>query len=99
MGLNDKLKALPTAHGAPLRVVVPGWIGVRSVKWLKRITAQAEPSDSYFAVPPGGARRTEATTVSSNVLMYMSVWKSLRPGKRLVNAMPNRNAKTICTPV
>jgi sulfite oxidase len=44
--MNDQ--ALPTAHGAPLRVVVPGWIGARSVKWLQRITAQAEPTDNYF---------------------------------------------------
>jgi sulfite oxidase len=41
-------QALPVAHGAPLRVVVPGWIGARSVKWLQRITAQTEPSDNYF---------------------------------------------------
>ncbi|GLW07276.1 sulfite oxidase [Microtetraspora sp. NBRC 13810] len=39
---------LPAAHGGPVRVVVPGWIGARSVKWLQRITAQAEPSRNYF---------------------------------------------------
>lgn len=39
---------LPRAHGAPLRVVVPGWIGARSVKWLRRISALAEPSRNYF---------------------------------------------------
>ncbi|WP_175609280.1 sulfite oxidase [Streptacidiphilus griseoplanus] len=39
---------LPTVHGAPLRVVVPGWIGARSVKWLCHITAAPEPSDNYF---------------------------------------------------
>ncbi|MFF3437260.1 sulfite oxidase [Streptosporangium sp. NPDC002721] len=44
--MNDR--PLPPAHGAPLRVVVPGWIGARSVKWLQRVTAQEEPSDNYF---------------------------------------------------
>jgi sulfite oxidase len=39
---------LPPAHGAPLRVVVPGYIGARSVKWLSRITLQKGPSDNYF---------------------------------------------------
>ncbi|MFC6081185.1 sulfite oxidase [Sphaerisporangium aureirubrum] len=39
---------LPPVHGAPLRVVVPGWIGARSVKWLTRITALAEPSGNYY---------------------------------------------------
>ena len=39
---------LPPVHGAPLRVVVPGYIGARSVKWLSGITLQEEPSDNYF---------------------------------------------------
>ncbi|MFL6193535.1 MAG: sulfite oxidase [Thermoanaerobaculia bacterium] len=39
---------LPPVHGAPLRVVVPGYIGARSVKWVSRITLQATPSDNYF---------------------------------------------------
>ena len=28
---------LPPDHGAPLRVVVPGWIGIASIKWVGRI--------------------------------------------------------------
>ncbi|MEU5204623.1 sulfite oxidase [Streptomyces pseudogriseolus] len=39
---------LPAVHGAPLRVVVPGWIGARSVKWLTRVTARSTPSDGWF---------------------------------------------------
>ena len=39
---------LPPAHGAPLRVVVPGYIGARSVKWLQRIVARDSPSDNHF---------------------------------------------------
>lgn len=39
---------LPPVHGAPVRVVVPGYIGARSVKWLSRITLQETPSDNYF---------------------------------------------------
>lgn len=39
---------LPPAHGFPLRAVVPGWIGARSVKWLGRITLREEPSLNYF---------------------------------------------------
>jgi sulfite oxidase len=41
-------RPLPRVHGGPVRVVVPGYIGARSVKWVRRITAQAQPSDSYF---------------------------------------------------
>jgi sulfite oxidase len=39
---------LPAAHGYPLRAVVPGWIGARSVKWLGRITLRSDPSPNYF---------------------------------------------------
>jgi sulfite oxidase len=48
--LADKMngKPLPPAHGFPLRVVVPGYIGARSVKWLATITVQGQPSANYF---------------------------------------------------
>jgi sulfite oxidase len=39
---------LPVVHGAPVRVVVPSYIGARSVKWVERITVQEHPSDNYF---------------------------------------------------
>ncbi|MCW2718515.1 sulfite oxidase [Pseudonocardia sp.] len=39
---------LPPVHGGPVRVVVPGYIGARSVKWVQQVTVQAEPSDNYF---------------------------------------------------
>ncbi len=39
---------IPKAHGHPLRVVVPGWIGARSVKWLGRINVLEQPSSNYF---------------------------------------------------
>lgn len=34
-------------HGAPLRLVVPGWYGMASVKWLRRIVALDQPFDGY----------------------------------------------------
>ncbi|WP_242527259.1 sulfite oxidase [Ktedonosporobacter rubrisoli] len=39
---------LAPAHGFPVRVVVPGYIGARSVKWLANITLQEEPSSNYY---------------------------------------------------
>jgi sulfite oxidase len=35
-------------HGYPLRVIVPGFIGARSVKWLERITVQEAESSNHF---------------------------------------------------
>ena len=39
---------LAPVHGAPLRVVVPGYIGARSVKWLERIELRSAPWPGYF---------------------------------------------------
>ena len=48
--LADRLgdRPMPPEHGAPLRVVVPGFIGARSVKWLGRISVREQPSDNHF---------------------------------------------------
>ncbi len=79
-------QSLPAVHGAPLRVVVPGWIGARSVKWLLRIGVQAGPSDNYFQteysiLPPEAdphtAERGEGITLGP-VAIHCAI---LRPGK------------------
>ncbi len=44
--MNDA--PLPREHGFPLRVLVPGYVGVRSVKWLQEIALQREPSTNPF---------------------------------------------------
>ncbi len=38
---------LSPRHGFPLRAIVPGYAGIRSVKWLGEIRVQAEPSGNY----------------------------------------------------
>ena len=38
---------LPPQHGFPLRLLVPGWYGMTSVKWLRRITVIDEPFTGY----------------------------------------------------
>ena len=45
-GMN--CQPLPRIHGGPVRVVVPGYIGARSVKWITGITVGDRPSDNYF---------------------------------------------------
>jgi DMSO/TMAO reductase YedYZ molybdopterin-dependent catalytic subunit len=42
---------LPPQHGFPLRMVVPGWYGMTSVKWLTDIQAVAEPFAGYQQTP------------------------------------------------
>lgn len=53
---------LAPEHGAPLRLIVPGYAGVRSAKWLTRIEVRDRPSDApmqqkdYKLFPPCVAR-------------------------------------------
>lgn len=49
---------LPVAHGFPLRAVVPGWIGARSVKWLDQIILSTAPSVNYFQSEAYRVQRT-----------------------------------------
>ncbi|XDG06712.1 hypothetical protein ABKA04_006327 [Annulohypoxylon sp. FPYF3050] len=43
-------EVLPPDHGKPLRVIVPGQIGGRSVKWLKKLIVTAAPSDNWYHI-------------------------------------------------
>lgn len=75
---------LPTVHGAPLRLVVPGYIGARSVKWLEQVSARAEPSESFFqastyrlltpetdpdSIAPGEGMALGAVALNSDILV------------------------------
>jgi len=67
LALNMNGQPLPTLHGFPARLIVPGWDGTSSVKWVIRLTAAAEPNNGFFmnpgyrypkyALPPGTPAR------------------------------------------
>lgn len=64
---------LPGIHGAPLRLIVPGWDGASWVKWVSRIEAAAAQHGGFYmnpayrypktAVTPGGAAKPEDLVV------------------------------------
>ena len=41
---------LPVEHGAPLRLVVPRWYGMASVKWLAEIVVLEAPFEGFYQV-------------------------------------------------
>lgn len=45
-GMNGE--TLTADHGYPLRALVPGYIGARSVKWLGKITVSDRPSPNHY---------------------------------------------------
>jgi len=56
-GLGDA--PLPPQHGFPLRLVVPGWYGMTSVKWLRGIELLGEPFAGYQQARGYRMRRSE----------------------------------------
>ena len=55
---------LPRVHGYPLRLVVPGWVGLTSTKWLHTLTVLDAPfkgtyMDSSYRMPRGPSSRAE----------------------------------------
>ena len=61
---------LPVQHGFPLRVVVPRWYAVTSVKWLQEIEVVADPFHGYYQGekyvyewPDGEGVRSEPVTL------------------------------------
>ncbi|KAE8653878.1 Nitrate reductase [Hibiscus syriacus] len=41
-------KLLTPDHGFPIRMIIPGFIGGRMVKWLKRIIVTTQESENYY---------------------------------------------------
>jgi DMSO/TMAO reductase YedYZ molybdopterin-dependent catalytic subunit len=41
-------RPLAPEHGAPVRLIVPGWYGMASVKWLSELRFVSAPFDGYF---------------------------------------------------
>jgi DMSO/TMAO reductase YedYZ molybdopterin-dependent catalytic subunit len=48
LALTMNGEPLPLAHGAPVRMIVPGWIGAYQMKWLTHIIARRERWDGHW---------------------------------------------------
>ena len=81
-------------HGAPLRIIVPGWYGMASVKWLNRIEALTTPYDGFQQVRTYRYRKDEndpgepITTIRVKSLMQPPGVPDWTSRKRFVNAGP-----------
>jgi DMSO/TMAO reductase YedYZ molybdopterin-dependent catalytic subunit len=71
-------RPLPLLHGAPLRVITPGWMADSCTKWLTDITVQAEEAKGYYMqtayrvpttpVEPGSTPNVQSAPVEAMVV-------------------------------
>ena len=79
-------------HGFPLRLIVPGWYGMASVKWLDRIEAVDQPFDGYQQVgtyvyrPSEDEPGTPVTSILVKSLMVPPGIPDVYTRSRLVDA-------------
>jgi DMSO/TMAO reductase YedYZ molybdopterin-dependent catalytic subunit len=85
---------LPPQHGAPLRLIVPRWYGMASVKWLRAIEAIDRPFDglqqarSYHFRREPGERGEPCTLMRVNSLMAPPGIPDFYTRRRIVDAGP-----------
>jgi sulfane dehydrogenase subunit SoxC len=90
-------RPLPPQHGFPLRLVVPEWYGMTSVKWLKSITAISEPFEGVQQAllyryrqseedpgTPVTRKNPHALMVPPGIPDYLSRMRHVRVGSTLV---------------
>src|ERR687889_878747 len=88
---------IPPGHGHPLRLVVPEWYGMASVKWLRSITAIAEPFEGVQQTllyqykqseedpgTPVTRKNPHALMVPPGIPDYLSRTRHLRAGRTAV---------------
>jgi DMSO/TMAO reductase YedYZ molybdopterin-dependent catalytic subunit len=77
---------LSLSHGAPLRLVVPGWFGVAWVKWLSRMEVLDRRIMSKFMA-------REYVTLRSEVREDKTLWRETSIGPMLVKSIPARASR------
>lgn len=87
-------RPLEPQHGAPLRLVVPGWYGMTNVKWLRSIEAVTKPFDGYQQVVAYRVQKSEddpgepAKLIKVRALMVPPGFADFSSDSRTVDAGP-----------
>ena len=88
---------LPPTHGFPLRLIVPDWYGMASVKWLRSITAITEPFEGVQQTQlyryrrsgddpgtPVTRKKPHALMVPPGIPEFLSRVRHVRTGRTLI---------------
>jgi DMSO/TMAO reductase YedYZ molybdopterin-dependent catalytic subunit len=81
---------MPHPHGAPVRLVVPGWYGVANVKWLNHIHVQ----DTRFM---GRFMARDYVTLRGQLVGDTTVWNETSVGRTRLKSAVGRVTRTGAT--
>ena len=57
-------------HGYPVRLLIPGYIGGRMIKWLCKITVSSKETDNFYHVQDWDADEWEFITKNDELIIY-----------------------------
>lgn len=84
-------EALPPDHGFPARVIVSGWLGAASIKWVERIEVSTRKlhvpwnTEDYVLIRPGDGGDHPAITEPALSSLIELPWPArLRAGQQLI---------------
>jgi sulfane dehydrogenase subunit SoxC len=100
---------LPASHGFPLRLIVPEWYGMASVKWLRSITAIAAPFEGVQQTllynyrrsdedpgTPVTRKRPRALMAPPGMPEFLSRTRHVRAGRTLVQGRAWSGPDAVC---
>ncbi|MGI8914366.1 MAG: sulfite oxidase [Chloroflexota bacterium] len=83
-------EVLRPEHGFPVRLLVAGWYGMASVKWVTRISATQEPFRGFYQVDRyvmAHPERGETTTTPLEAIRVRSIITDPGPGTTLAQGL------------
>ncbi|KAI2830414.1 hypothetical protein CBS63078_3819 [Aspergillus niger] len=89
--MNDH--PIPPDHGYPLRLMVPGWVGARSVKWLTKVWVTDYENDNYYYIYDNRQLPSFVTDAESETAQIMYHHPSTLCNAQMLNSIIVRPAQ------
>lgn len=89
--MNDH--PIPPDHGYPLRLVLPGWVGARSIKWLAKIWVSDKENDSYYHIHDNRQLPSFVNDTESEIAQTMLHHPSTLCNEQMLNSVVVRPAQ------
>lgn len=83
--MNDH--PIPPDHGYPLRLILPGWVGARSVKWLAKVWVTDYENNSHYFIYDNRQLPSFVTDPSSDIAQIMYHHPSTQCSTQMLNSV------------